>query len=178
MLPEAQLVHVSPGRVRIKIPSKRGDGGFFSSLRDQLAKFPMVRNVEVNPLTGSVLVRHNFNGADVDYKAISDYTELTGLFKLATPSTDPVPVRNQIAALFERANKKIQRATAGELDLSTSASLGLLGVGLFQLGKGNVVAPAWHVAFWYALNTFLQGRTGQQQASTSPALQQEVQAHD
>jgi hypothetical protein len=64
------------------------------------------------------------------------------------------------------------------LDLSTSASLGLLGVGLFQLGKGNVVAPAWHVAFWYALNTFLQGRTGQQQASTSPALQQEVQAHD
>jgi hypothetical protein len=158
MLPEAHLVHVSPGRVRIKIPLKRGDGEFFSSLREQLAKLPMVQNVEVNPLTGSVLVHHNFNGAEVDYKAISDYTELSGLFTLAKPNADPIPVRNQIVALFESANDKVKGATAGELDLPTTASLGLLGMGLYQLGKGNVGAPAWHVAFWYALNTFLQGR--------------------
>jgi hypothetical protein len=176
MLPEAHLVHASPGRVRIRIASKKRDNAFFSALREQISKFPMIRNVEVNPLTGSVLVIHDLNGTDVDLKAVSEYTEMTGLFKLRQPNPAQTSVREQIATVFSSANDRVKGATAGELDLPTTASLGLLGMGLYQIGKGNVAAPAWHVAFWYALNIFLQGRSGDQEAI---ALQpkQEVQPH-
>lgn len=174
MLPEAHLVHASPGRVRIRISSKKRDQAFFSSLREQLSKFPMIRKVEVNSLTGSVLVIHDLNGMEVDLKAVSDYTEMSGLFTLQKPDSDQTSTTEKIAALFSSANERVKGATAGELDLPTTASLGLLGMGVYQIGKGNVAAPAWHVAFWYALNIFLQGRFGNYRAS---ALQKEGQPH-
>ncbi len=173
MLPEAHLVHASPGRVRIRIPSRKRDEAFFSSLKERIAKFPMIQRVEANPLTGSVLVIHDLNGTDVDLKTISDYTEMSGLFTLQQPGPDQSSVSEKIATLVSGANDKVRGATAGELDLPTTASLGLLGLGLYQLGRGNVAAPAWHVAFWYALNIFLQGQSGSRKTTASPSQKED-----
>lgn len=160
MLPEAFVTHMTAGRLRIKIPSKKGERSYFSSLQERFSGLPGVQKIEVNPLTGSVLVRHSLSVKELDLKVLSGYTEAGGLFKLGAPNGAEKPVSNKINGTFRRADEKVREFTKGELDLSTAAVLGLLGVGVVQMVRGKTAAPAWHVAFWYAFNIFLNNQRG------------------
>ena len=56
MTVEARIVHRMPGRLRIRVPSKRGDAGYFRAVKEALSAVEGVERVEVAPLTGSVLL--------------------------------------------------------------------------------------------------------------------------
>jgi hypothetical protein len=161
MLPEAFITHFMTGRVRIKIPSKKGDEGFFFSLKERFSNFPGVQKIEINPLTGSLLIIHSFDPESLDIKQIKAYTELNSLFRLEGGAPGgkgaPLNIRKKVGETFQGFNENIKELTSGEIDLPTLAFFLLLGVGVFQIGAGNFAAPAWYVAFWYALNIFMQG---------------------
>lgn len=171
-LPEAFITHMAAGRLRIKIPSKKGESAYFSSLKERVSALPGIQKIEVNPVTGSVLVLHTLPVEEIDFKVLSEYTAAGGLFKLETPNGSGKPVSDKITGMFKGADKGVRDFTGGQLDLPTAAVLGLLGVGLFQMSRGKTTAPAWHVAFWYALNIFLNNqrdKTGKQiQGEVSP----------
>jgi hypothetical protein len=174
MLPEAYLTHLTPGRLRVKIPSKKGDGSYFLSLKERFAHFPGVEKIEVNPLTGSLLVLHNLDLQNIDRKALSDYTEMSGLFKLQFVSNPPDSASDTIHKTYWEANEKVKRFTDGQIDLPVLAFTGLLGAGMIDMGRGNLAAPAWHVAFWYALNIFLQGQSARAKQELHHQMQGEV----
>ncbi|MHB8481543.1 MAG: HMA2 domain-containing protein [Nitrospiria bacterium] len=162
MLPDAYLTHFIQGRMRVRIPSKKGDEAYFLSLKDRFARFPGVQKIELNPLTGSVLVLHNLDIKSLDKKLIAEYTELNALFKLDISRPDPASIAapEKISETYREANEKIRKFTDGEIDLPTLVFTGLLGAGIFEVGRGNVGALPWHVALWYALNVFLQSQRG------------------
>src|SRR5689334_17759009 len=56
-LPRARICHVSPGRVRVRIPERRYDAQYFAAVRELVSAWPGVESVEVNPVTAGVLVR-------------------------------------------------------------------------------------------------------------------------
>ena len=56
--PDAYTVHQVPGRMRLRVPARRGDRAYFANVAQVLVAVPDVRSVRVNPSTGSVLVRH------------------------------------------------------------------------------------------------------------------------
>lgn len=170
MLPEAFVTHMTAGRLRIRIPSKKGEAAYFSSLKERFSGVPGVQKIEVNPMTGSVLVRHTLSVREMDLGILSGYTEAGGLFKLGTFKGANQPVSEKITEIFKDADEKVRGFTAGEIDLSTAAVFGLLGVGVVQMVRGRSAAPAWHVAFWYALNIFLNN----QRNKTEKPLQKEV----
>lgn len=161
MLPEAFITHLISGRVRIKIPSKKGDEAFFFSMKERFSNFPGVRQIEINPLTGSLLILHSYDRESLDMKQINAYTELNSLFRLeggAPGGKGPsLNIRGRFGETFHGFNEKTKELTGGEVDLPTLAFLLLLGVGVYQIGAGNFAAPAWYVAFWYAMNIFMQG---------------------
>ncbi len=161
MLPEAFITHFISGRVRIKIPSKKGDETFFLSMKERFSNFPGVQKIETNPLTGSLLILHSFDPELLDFKQIKAYTELNSLFRLegAAPGEKgaSLNIRKQFEETCQGFNEKMKGLTSGEIDLPTLAFLLLLGVGVYQIGVGNFTAPAWYVAFWYAMNIFMQG---------------------
>jgi len=68
-------------------------------------------------------------------------------------------IRRNVRETFQDFNEKMKELTSGEIDLPTLAFLLLLGVGVYQIGAGNFAAPAWYVAFWYAMNIFMQAET-------------------
>jgi len=80
MLPEAFITHFITGRVRIKIPSKKGDEAFFLSIKERFSNFPGVQKIKINSLTGSILILHSFDPESLDIKQIKAYTELNSLF--------------------------------------------------------------------------------------------------
>lgn len=170
MLPEAFVTHMAAGRLRIKIPSKKGEARYFSSLKERISALPGIQKIEVNPLTGSVLVLHSLPAREIDFKVLSEYTAAGNLFNLQTGNGAGKPVSDKIAEIFTGADKEVRNFTKGELDLPTAAAIGLLGVGLVQAARGKQTGIAWHAAFWYALNIFLNNQRNRR----DPGGQREV----
>jgi hypothetical protein len=166
MLPEAYLSHLTGERLRIKIPSKKGNTAYFLSLKDQLSQFsklPGVQKIEVNPLTGSILVLHTLDLKTLDVQSIAQYTEINGLFRLKLPVTDQTPASLKLGETLSRMNTKIKGFTGGEIDISTLGILGFLGVAIFQMRRGHVMIPAI-TALWYAATLLKE----QQETKTVP----------
>lgn len=150
VLPAAHIGHRTAERIRIKIPSRKGETAYFFAVKEALLKNASMDSLEVNPDTGSVLVK----GAQVDVASIASAGEKSALFKLETRPPKVEPLSKKIAAPFHDLGRSINRFSGGELDLQGAAFLGLLGVGLYQLVRGDLKAPPWYVAFWYALGIF------------------------
>jgi hypothetical protein len=149
-LPEAFVTHASQGRVRVKIPEKKKDRDYFSQLKNYLVPLPGVVKVETNSLTGSVLVLHSldFNTLD-DLRTMSQYSEMMGLFKLAEPGAASVSLAQGLAGAVAGVNQGVKGVTGGFVDLPTLGIAGLLGVGIWQISRGEVAVPAL-TALWYA----------------------------
>jgi flagellar basal body P-ring protein FlgI len=149
--PYAHISHSTHGRVRFKIPSKKGDVSFFTNIKDTLEKNARVAGVVINPVTGSVLVTHN-----TDTDSITKLAESNKFFKLE--KRRPRHISNNLVESFKSMDDKLKSATDGELDLPTVSFLALAGAGIYDIARGNFAAPAWYTAFWYALNIFLKAR--------------------
>ena len=152
-LPIGECVHCSAGRLRVRVREKRGDADFFEKVKKTLASsFPKAQ-ITVNPDTGSVLSL----GVD-DRGGLAEAARNKNLFDLAGPDRH-VPVSQAVQDTFKQANLTVRSSTRGELDLPTLVFLILVGTGIVQIMRGNVGAPPWYTAFWYALGVFTKALT-------------------
>jgi hypothetical protein len=174
-LPEANIAHVSTGRIRVRIPSMRGNGDYFSRVEEFLSPLPGVEKVAVNPLTGSVLVLHSIEvqSAD-DLKSVAAYSEISGLFKLVVSDLSSAPRAQGIAGFFARLDEKLKVASGGAVDIPSLAVLGLLGMTIVQVSQGAVAVPAV-TALWYA-SSILTYQVSKQQIE-APRAQADVSAY-
>ena len=74
-----------------------------------------------------------------------------------------------ISDTFKQTDAKVLELSGGQLDIAGTAFLGLAGVGLYQIAKGNFAALPWYAAFWYALNIFLKAER-EPQKDLSPVI--------
>lgn len=144
MLPEAHISHRTMHRLRIKIPSKKGNQVFFRKMEESFLDLPGVESIETNPLTSSVLICHH-----ADPRSLCELIRQRSIVNLKEPSA-PTTVRQDIFRGFKTANTQISSLTGGKADLWDVAGLSLIGSGIYQMLKGNFAAPAWYTAFWYA----------------------------
>jgi len=138
-MPQAQIEHELPGRLRLRIPSRRGDRTFFEAAGQRIAAMPGVRSIHANPLTGSLLVGH---GTSTD--AIASFARERGLFDL--PSSETLPARRE----------PVRRTPPAGLPAPLSlAAAGLAGAGLYQAARGQVLGSAsenlWNAYTAYAV---------------------------
>lgn len=155
MLPDAYLSHMTSGRLRVKIPSRKGNISYFASLGEKLSGLDGVEKVKVNPLTGSALITHNANRA-----MIAEYAMANDLFSLKGLDSYPTGLQRRLSETFNGLNVHLKGLTGGEVDIRGLAFLLLLSAGIYQIGKGNITALPWYAAFWYALNIFLKAKPG------------------
>jgi hypothetical protein len=151
MLAIAHCVHSVPGRVRYRIPERRGDGEFFVHLHDVLGGHEGIHAVAVNAATASVLIHHG-TGAD----AVAAAARASGLFEV-------VPMPNltlgaQAAVGLRTADRGLNVITDGKVDMRTALFLGLTGLAIHQALKGHLLGPA-STLIWYALATLKWNET-------------------
>jgi hypothetical protein len=154
-LPEdAYVSHLSPGRLRVKIPSRRGEEIFFSEVRTQFSSLQGVQEVVVNPLTGSVLVIHS-----VDQQTVAGLLQASNLLPSNNPGSGAsFRFHQDVSKTFEGVDHRVKSFIGGGMNLGSLAFLALLGAGFYQIAKGNFTAIPWYTAFWYALNVFLKSK--------------------
>ncbi len=151
MIPEAIVCHSTPGRFRVKVPSRKGNAAYFSNLKDHFTHLEGIKEVEANALTGSVVFTHT-----ADLKAISVFAEEYSLFRLIKLESGTPALSRNVVKAFSDFDKGVKRFTGNELDVPGVAFLTLLGFGIYEISRGNFAAPAWYTAFWYSLNIFLK----------------------
>ncbi|MEK7789910.1 MAG: HMA2 domain-containing protein [Planctomycetota bacterium] len=155
MLPLAYISHRTGGRLRIKIPSKKGDRGYFTRLRERFSDSEGINAVEVNSLTGSLLIIHDSN-----WERIAEFALSNNLFSLTGLNSYPARLQQRVSETFKGMNTQMAAFTGGEIDIEGLAFLLLLGAGIYQISVGNLTALPWYAAFWYAFNIFLKSGQG------------------
>jgi hypothetical protein len=133
------------GRARLRIPERRGDAAYFARLRDRLGGCPEVGEVEVNAVTGSVLVHHRG-----DLRAILAFANEASLFAVDSSLPSEVPLAVRLRAEAVAADSGLRRLAGGAVDLWTALSLGLFGLACLQAARGRLLGPASTLA-WAAL---------------------------
>lgn len=144
MTPTAELQHSMTGRMRVRVPEKRGDRGYFDWVAGALRDVDGVENVETNPLTGSVLVLHRTDVATILHRA-----EQAELFHIPSPGFRNLPTAHVRDALTS-ADERIRSATRGGWDFNSVLMLACAVIGGVQVARHNVW-PAAASMFWYAL---------------------------
>lgn len=155
MLPHAHICHRTPERLRVRIPSKKGDERYFSTLGQELSKLSGIDRLEANPVTGTVLLVF---ANHMDQEEIAAYTEANQLFRLNRTQPRTVAFSGRVVDSFTQLDEGVRSFTGGEIDISGLAFLGLACVGLYQISIGNFAAPAWYTAFWYAMSILMTSK--------------------
>jgi len=164
-----KVVHVSRGRVRVKIPRAKNNPAVTHAIHERLAAAPGISHVETNLLTGSVLIL--FEAAEVALEDVMPGVAealgavLPGLEEevvagLLHPSADgsgpSQPLAHQITGLFGGLNQQLGSVSGGTVDLRV-----LLPLSLFFLGMGRLVMaetaafPTWSDLLWFSFGTFV-----------------------
>ena len=153
MPPVAHISHHTTGRLRIKIPSKKGDSTYLNSLKEHFSGLEGIRDLQFNPTTGSVLILHT-----LDNQTIAEYAKAKRIFSLTGGNSFPDGLHLRVTETFKGMNNQVKVLTSGEINIGSLAFLALMGAGIYQIGKGNFTAIPWYTAFWYALNIFLKSQ--------------------
>lgn len=164
-----RVVHVSPGRVRVRVPQAKHNPAVTHAIHERLAAAPGVSRIETNLLTGSIIIL--FEAAEV---ALDDVMpgvaealgtvlpelEEEAIAGLLHPSTDGAgaaePWAHQITGLFGGLDRQLGSASGGTVDLRV-----LLPLSLFFLGIGRLVSaetapfPSWYDLLWFSFGTFV-----------------------
>lgn len=136
MLPLGYITHQIPHRTRLSIPAKKRDVDYFGSLEQTLKTYRKVEAVETNPLTGSVLIFHQGSQGEV-----SDFAKDSKLFEMIPPSQ----TGQWNAGIFDRIedlNQEVVQFSSGALNIDHLTGLALIGLGLFQVSRRNILPPA------------------------------------
>lgn len=149
-IPAAHIAHQTVERLRIRIPSRKGEADYFSEVTKALQEKISMAEIQVNPATGSVLLK----GPEMNAAAVATVGEEASLFALNTRPSGSEPLSKKIARPIRDLSRSVNRFSGGELDLPGMAFLALIGVGVYQITRGNIAAPPWYSAFWYALGLF------------------------
>lgn len=162
---DAYVVHALPGRVRLRIPEKKNNHEYFSSLFNLMSKCQGLEKLVINPTMGSILIKYDHaNTGDLD-----KFLEKNNYFciqeQLKTPSTP--------AQRLEKSMEKIlgNQHNSGALPINVTQmlTLGLVGYSCYQLFRGSWKGPAWHAALWYAYNLHLHGEQAAKEARANRA---------
>lgn len=143
----AFVVQELPGRLRLKIPEKRGDQAYFARLAAQLGEDRHIGQVRGNARTGSLLILHPPAIVAADLIARSER------LGLVFPAQRLVPVRQSlfeyVSAGVKVCDRRLASVSRGFIDLPSAILLGLLILALRQAARGDILVPAFSL-LWYA----------------------------
>ncbi len=165
-----KVVHALPGRVRLKLAKVKGNPALARQAQEKLTQVPGIRQVEVKPITGSLLIHydrdHLFSLASMEvlsvtlgelFPEIEVASLATGLASLAAnPGSGPAPaIAEQITGSFGTINTGIGKITGG-LDLKLLLPLALIFLGLRGLWTSEkVLSPSWSNLLWFGFASFV-----------------------
>jgi Heavy metal associated domain 2 len=178
-----QIAHQVPGRVRMKIPSGKGNAELLKQIGEVFGAIPGIEEVEVNPTTGSVVLRYDtdrhdeFHGTfNKHYAAHSDTSAPNGAArgqnggKGADTDLDKLTGSIEAEAEFlashshsaraivdfvKKVDREIKIATGNSVDLKILFAVGMIGFTVLEIGA-TAATPVWVTLAIFSVNHFIE----------------------
>ncbi|TRW89544.1 HMA2 domain-containing protein [Candidatus Methylobacter oryzae] len=144
--PSAYVKHQLPGRVRLKIPQKKGDADYFARIAKSFSKFPGITQLQFNPNSGTILIRHD--EAKAQLGNISEFAQTNGLFNIAEPPPEKTfsiphqPIATLTSTRLNRLDQSLMELSEGLIDSRSLFLLILTGLAVHQIARGKIMTPA------------------------------------
>lgn len=154
----AQIIHITPGRIRFKVPAKRYDPSFFEDLRAYCSSFDGVKQVTANVLTGSILLLYGEIEQDTLIEHIKNHPLLDfeskdsqiGKSSEVFTATDQQTAAQRASSTFASLDSTLKEFSNGSLDLRSVLFISFVMFAARQLTHGAVFGSALNL-FWYAI---------------------------
>jgi len=159
MSPRVRLVHRTRDRLRLRIPEKRKDLQYFLGLYDSLREIPGIADVEINPVTSSILLRFPCEVADSVFGTLYQIGLLSVDAEAHTSPREPGPIGHFLS-----------RQRTSVVDIRAVLLLFLVALAVHQIRRGVLLVPALSV-LWYAydlLISYRKERALRQTATAAP----------
>ena len=137
MSAQAYIVHQTRGRVRLRIPEKRKQLPFFLDLYADLQKTPAVKEVTMNPATGSVLLRFDEHKDRALMSALAD----CDLIELAGNACSGLPVQQSAGQEKGRIARFLEKRGSSASDSRTIVFIIVLIFSIQQVRNGQFFGP-------------------------------------
>ena len=168
----ARVVHHIKGRIRVRVPSAKGDHHALQRIKESISPMPGVRDVQVNSATGGILVHYDSGHYEDFHQHLTEHGETAGLFALQPPELSEV---DEIAKTIEREaeflarhsdagralvdfckqlNSAVKRATRNAVDLNVLIPLGLAVYSVLEL-EAEMSTPMWLTLGIFSFNSFV-----------------------
>jgi cation transport ATPase len=168
-----QIAHQVPGRIRMKIPSAKGNPELLEEIQKTFSVIPGIEEVRVNPETGSVVLRYDTDRHD-DFHAnfAHRYEQHAGHHPHRPPSNEidalASKIEEEATFLAEHSqtakaavefcrhwDKEIKVASGNMVDLKMVLCVGLVGFMIFEVGAA-AATPVWVTLTLFGMNHFIE----------------------
>lgn len=138
VIPVANIVHQARGRMRLQVWEKRKDHAYFETVRPQLEALADIDEVRVNSITGSIVLLFTLQS----HAELKNSLQQLALFEIAEDVHQETTAFTSLDSGLTGIEQVLKSGTAGGVDLRTVAFLGMMGLTIHQILRGNVLGPA------------------------------------
>jgi hypothetical protein len=172
-----QIAHQVPGRIRMKIPSAKGNPAMLEEIQKTFSLIPGIEQVVINPETGSVVLRYDADQHD-DFHAgfthrLNEHHAGHGHTNHHRPPSNEIDalaskIADEAQFLAEHSDaakavvdfckhwdREIKVATGNMMDLKMVLCVGLVGFMIFEVGAA-AATPVWVTLTLFGLNHFIE----------------------
>jgi hypothetical protein len=170
-----QIAHQVPGRIRMKIPSAKGDPALLEQIQQTFSAIPGIEQVVVNPQTGSVVLRYDTERHDDFHVGFTHHlnehhgghppphrppsNEIDALASKieeeATFLAEHSDAAKAVVDFCRHCDREIKVATGNMMDLKMVLCVGLVGFMIFEVGAA-AATPVWVTLTLFGLNHFIE----------------------
>jgi Heavy metal associated domain 2 len=179
MTARLKIAHQIPGRIRMKIPSAKGNPQQLEAYKQTLSLLPGIEQIDVNPATGSIVLKYDADRHDAFHTDFKDHcAQHNGRAATPPPRHQRAPT-NEIDALASKieaeaeylaehshaarlvvdfcktTDRHIKQATHNTLDFKMLLALGVIGITVFEVGA-TAATPVWVTLALFGLNHFIE----------------------
>ena len=166
MAVDAYVHHHLPGRLRLRIPTAKGEEDELREISSAISRTPGINQVDYNPITGSILIQYspelyrNLHSLESSLSALAEPIALNNSHRSDHRSRHPRHWRGRSTAarrvdsFFKQIDRDIRMATDNEVDLKFILPLVVGVLGLVTL-RTSRTTPLWLTLLIFAFNSFL-----------------------
>ena len=152
-----EVLHTMSGRIRFRIPMLEDqDIEIIDTIKKELIRLPEIDRVEVNPVSGSMVLE--YNDEDINASIICGIVlKLLGLEDVMDAQPQSL-AQKEVNLIGTSLNRQVYNSTAGIIDLTSALALTLFILGLYKIIlQQDRNTPSGFSLLWWAYVIFQSG---------------------
>ncbi|MCT4508875.1 MAG: hypothetical protein N4A48_08955 [Tepidibacter sp.] len=150
-----EVRHCISGRIRIYIPILKNNEEIKSIIIEQLSKIKVITNIEINTITGTVLL--NYDNEKIDPMIIIGVMIKILNLEQEIEKKPKSKVEKEMIELRTSVNRAVYEKTQGIIDGRTALGLSLFLFGIYRLRKNTNIIPSGMTLMWWVYSEFFKG---------------------